>query len=215
MKLTQLKLNPKNPRIIKDDKFEKLCQSIETFPEMLEKRPIVCVTDTVDGKLFPLGGNMRLKALQHLKRSEIPDSWVVLADDWTQEQRNEFTIKDNLSFGEWDMKDLSDNWDADLLEDWGMDMDEKIDNMIDGDTEVIEVEKSLQVLPKMEYVIIYANSESDEWAELKSIFKCKTVRQGGCKIGSTSDKATQGTERVFDLKTFKERIYGISDSNTE
>ena len=122
MKLTQLKLNPKNPRIIKDDKFEKLCRSIETFPEMLEKRPIVCVTDTVDGKLFPLGGNMRLKALQHLKRSEIPDSWVVLADDWTQEQQNEFTIKDNLSFGEWDMKDLSDNWDADLLEDWGLDM---------------------------------------------------------------------------------------------
>ena len=63
MKITDLKANPKNPRIIKDDKFKKLVKSLQEFPEMMEKRPMVCVTD-VDGKLFPLGGNMRLKALQ-------------------------------------------------------------------------------------------------------------------------------------------------------
>ena len=98
----------------------KLVQSIKDFPEMLQMRPIV-----VNDDMIVLGGNMRLKALQHLKRSEIPDSWVTLADDWTQEQRNEFTIKDNLSFGEWDMKDLSDNWDVDLLEDWGLDIEKE------------------------------------------------------------------------------------------
>ena len=86
MKISDLKANPKNPRIIKDDKFKKLVKSLQEFPEMMEKRPMVCVTD-VDGKLFPLGGNMRLKALQELKYKEIPDEWVMLADEWTEEKK--------------------------------------------------------------------------------------------------------------------------------
>ena len=86
MKITDLKANPKNPRIIKDDKFKKLVKSLQEFPEMMEKRPMVCVTD-VDGKLFPLGGNMRLKELQELKYKEIPDEWVMLADEWTEEKK--------------------------------------------------------------------------------------------------------------------------------
>lgn len=99
MKLNQLKSNPNNPRLIKDDKFKKLVTSLREFPEMMEKRPMVCVTDT-DGKLYPLGGNMRLKAIKELGYKEIPDTWFVLADDWTDEQRKEFTIKDNVGFGD-------------------------------------------------------------------------------------------------------------------
>ena len=76
MKLSQLKTNSKNPRVIKSDKFKKLVKSLQEFPEMMEKRPMVCVTDTADGKLFPLGGNMRLKALQELKYKDIPDEAV-------------------------------------------------------------------------------------------------------------------------------------------
>jgi DNA modification methylase len=121
MKTSQLKANPKNPRIIRDDKFKKLVASIEGFPEMMEKRPMVCVTD-VDGKLFPLGGNMRLRAIQELGMKEIPDSWVTLADDWTEEKRAEFTIKDNASFGEWNYDDLANEWDAEQLSDWGVDV---------------------------------------------------------------------------------------------
>mgnify|MGYP003336308992 FL=1 len=121
MKLTNLKSNPNNPRIIKDDKFNKLVKSLSDFPEMMDKRPIVCVTDT-DGKLYPLGGNMRLKALQELKYKDIPDSWIMLADEWTAEQRNEFVIKDNVGFGEWDWDDLANNWDAEKLEEWGLDI---------------------------------------------------------------------------------------------
>lgn len=121
MKLSKLKSNPNNPRLIKDDKFKKLVQSISDFPEMMEKRPIVCVTD-VDGKLYPLGGNMRLKALQELNYKEIPDSWVVLADEWTEEKRKEFVIKDNVGFGEWDWDDLANNWDSEKLEEWGLDI---------------------------------------------------------------------------------------------
>jgi ParB-like chromosome segregation protein Spo0J len=121
MKLTNLKSNPSNPRIIKDDKFKKLVKSIKEFPEMMDKRPIVCVTD-VDGKLYPLGGNMRLKALQELNFKEIPDTWVMLADSWTQEQRKEFIIKDNVGYGEWDWDDLANNWDEEFLTEWGLDL---------------------------------------------------------------------------------------------
>jgi len=121
MKLSKLKPNPNNPRLIKDDKFKKLVQSIKDFPEMLDKRPIVCVTD-VDGKLFPLGGNMRLKALQELNYKDIPDTWIQLADEWTEEQRKEFTIKDNVGFGEWDWDDLANNWDENELIEWGLDI---------------------------------------------------------------------------------------------
>jgi ParB-like chromosome segregation protein Spo0J len=123
MKLSQLKPNPNNPRVIKDDKFKKLVQSIEDFPEMMSKRPMVCVTDA-DGRLFPLGGNMRLRALQHLKMNEIPDEWVTLADDWTEEKRREFTIKDNVGFGEWDWDDLANEWDSEELEAWGLNVPE-------------------------------------------------------------------------------------------
>jgi len=121
MQVKKLKPNPKNPRIIRDDKFKKLVESLRSFPEMMEKRPMVCVTD-VDGKLFPLGGNMRLRAIQELGMKEIPDSWVTLADDWTQEKRAEFTIKDNASFGEWNYDDLANEWDAEQLSDWGVDV---------------------------------------------------------------------------------------------
>ena len=135
MKVSTLKLNPKNPRVIKDEKFKQLVKSIKEFPEMMAKRPMVCVTD-VDGRLFPLGGNMRLKAIQHIGFTDIPDTWVMLADDWTEEQRNEFIIKDNVSFGEWDWDDLSADWDTDLLSDWGLDVP-----VFEEEPEVLEAEE--------------------------------------------------------------------------
>ena len=121
MKASHLKANPNNPRIIRDDKFKKLVKSLQEFPEMMEKRPMVCVTD-VDGKIYPLGGNMRLRAIQELGMKEIPDTWVMLADDWTEEKRKEFTIKDNVGFGEWNWDELANEWDAELLQDWGLDL---------------------------------------------------------------------------------------------
>ena len=121
MKLSKIKSNPNNPRLIKDDKFKKLVQSISEFPEMMEKRPIVCVTD-IDGIIYPLGGNMRLKALQELKYKDIPDSWILMADELTEEKRREFVIKDNIGFGEWDWSDLANNWNVEDLEGWGLDI---------------------------------------------------------------------------------------------
>lgn len=119
IKLSKFKQNPSNPRIIKDDKFHKLVKSIESFPQMMEKRPLVCVTDT-DGKIYPIGGNMRLKAIRESGMTEIPYNWVQMADDWTQEQIKEFIIKDNVGFGEWDWEELGNSWDEDQLQDWGL-----------------------------------------------------------------------------------------------
>ena len=116
--IAEIKPNPKNPRVIKDDKFAKLVKSITDFPQMLEKRPLVCFTD-VDGKLVVLGGNMRLKAAKEVGLKELP---VVLADDWTEEQKNEFLIKDNVGFGEWQWDELAADWDAQQLQDWGLDL---------------------------------------------------------------------------------------------
>jgi DNA modification methylase len=117
VKLTNVKPNPNNPRVIRDDKFAKLKQSIIDFPEMLEKRPLVCYTD--GDHYIVLGGNMRLKALSDIGAKEIP---IILADEWTEEQRAQFLIKDNVGFGEWDWNTLANEWDADKLTEWGLDL---------------------------------------------------------------------------------------------
>jgi DNA modification methylase len=118
VKITEVKTNAKNPRTIKDEKFKKLVKSIQEFPDMLNKRPLIVFTD-VDGKYVVLGGNMRLKACKEIGLKEIP---VILADEWTEEQKAEFLIKDNVGFGEWDWDILTDEWDTNNLEDWGLDL---------------------------------------------------------------------------------------------
>ena len=85
---------------------------------MLHKRPIVAFTDK-DGKYVVLGGNMRLKALNELKYKEVP---IILADEWTEEQKHEFLIKDNVGFGEWDWDSLANEWDVEKLDEWGLDV---------------------------------------------------------------------------------------------
>jgi DNA modification methylase len=114
VKLSEIKNNPNNPRILKDDKFAKLVKSIQEFPKMLEIRPIV-----VNGDMIVLGGNMRLKACKEAGLKEVP---VVLADDLTEDEQKQFIIKDNVGFGEWDWEMLANEWEANLLEDWGLDL---------------------------------------------------------------------------------------------
>jgi ParB-like chromosome segregation protein Spo0J len=114
--LSEIKSNPNNPRIIKDDKFHKLVESIKNFPRMLEIRPIV-----VNKDMIVLGGNMRLKAC---KEAGIKKVHVIFADDLTDEQQREFIIKDNVGFGEWDWEQLKD-WDQEELEKWGLDLKEE------------------------------------------------------------------------------------------
>lgn len=114
MNINEIKPNPNNPRIIKDNKFKQLVKSIQDFPQMLELRPIV-----IDENNVVLGGNMRLKACIEAGLKDVP---VKQAKDLTEEQKKEFIIKDNVGFGEWDWDDLANTWDVDKLEDWGLDM---------------------------------------------------------------------------------------------
>lgn len=106
--------NPQNPRIIKDDKFKKLVESIKDFPQMLEMRPIV-----VNKDMIVLGGNMRLKACKEAGLKKVP---IIRAENLTEQEQKEFIIKDNSSFGEWDWPELKANWDMEELEKWGMDI---------------------------------------------------------------------------------------------
>lgn len=121
MKLSEIKPNPDNPRIIRDEHFAKLKKSIQEFPQMMEKRPIV-----VDENNMILGGNMRFRALQDIygKDGDIPDNWITIAKDWTDEQKREFVIKDNVAFGEWDWTALANEWNAADLNDWAVDLPE-------------------------------------------------------------------------------------------
>ena len=117
MKLSEIKVNKSNPRIIKDEKFKKLIKSLEDFPKMMEFRPIV-VND--DGMI--LGGNMRYRALLDLGYKEVPDNWVKKASDLTDDEKRRFIIVDNLSFGEHDWDALANEWDSEELESWGLDL---------------------------------------------------------------------------------------------
>lgn len=147
-KISDIKLNPNNPRLIKDDKFIKLVQSIKDFPEMLDIRPIV-----VNQDMIILGGNMRYKACKEAGLKEVP----VIVTDLTEEQQREFLIKDNTSGGEWDWEVLANEWNSEQLEAWGLDMpnfatdvdysilddddvSEQLENMTDGVKKAIQIE---------------------------------------------------------------------------
>lgn len=114
VKIDLVKSNPNNPRIIKDDKFKKLVASIKEFPQMLNIRPIV-----VNDEMIVLGGNMRLKACIEAGLKEVA---IIKASDLTLEQQNEFIIKDNVGFGEWNWDDLANSWDTEQLTEWGLDI---------------------------------------------------------------------------------------------
>jgi ParB-like chromosome segregation protein Spo0J len=149
VKISEVKTNPKNPRLIKDDKFRKLVKSIQEFPQMLELRPIV-----VDENNIVLGGNMRLKACKEAGMKEV---YIVKAENLTELQKDEFIVKDNVGFGEWDWDILANEWDAELLNDWGLfvpemptevdysilddeDLDNELNDMADGVKKAIQIE---------------------------------------------------------------------------
>lgn len=113
-KIGNIKSNPDNPRLIKDERFKKLVKSIKEFPEMLHLRPIV-----VNDEMVVLGGNMRLKACKEAGLNEVP---VIKASSLTPDQQREFIIKDNLGFGEWDWELIANEWDAEQVTDWGLEI---------------------------------------------------------------------------------------------
>ena len=128
VKISKVKGNPSNPRIIKNDKFKKLVKSIQEFPEMLKLRPIV-----VDEDFMVLGGNMRLKASKEAGLSEV---WIDIAEGLTEEQKKEFIVKDNVGFGEWDWAMLGNEWNTIKITEWGLDVWENQDDKNELDAEL-------------------------------------------------------------------------------
>lgn len=114
VKIGDIRINPANPRVIRDYKFNKLVKSIQEFPKMLEIRPIVVNEDNI-----VLGGNMRYKACQQAGLKEV---YIIKAEDLTEEQQKEFLIKDNSSYGQWDWEVLANEWDHQQLDDWALDL---------------------------------------------------------------------------------------------
>jgi len=129
MQIDLIKENDQNPRLIKEDAFNKLVESIKEDPQMLEARPLV-----IDENNVVLGGNMRLKALKHLEYKDVP---VYKVEGWTEEQKRRFIIKDNLSGGQWDYDILTSEYDAEELSDWGM---ENLDKYLIEDSEELIAE---------------------------------------------------------------------------
>lgn len=134
--ITEIRLNPNNPRVIKDDKFKKLVKSIQEFPQMLEIRPIV-----VNDQMIVLGGNMRLKACIEAGLTEVP---VIKASSLTPEQQNEFIIKDNVGFGEWEWDVLANEWDVDKLSEWGLDIPDFEPKVLEAEEDNFEVPDEVQ-----------------------------------------------------------------------
>ena len=140
IKLTTIKSNPNNPRVIRDEKFKKLVKSIEEFPKMMALRPMVVNEDMV-----VLGGNMRLKALKELGYKEVPDEWVKSAKDLTEDEIRRFIIADNVGFGEHDWELLANEWDAAELADWGLDIPGfEVDEVLEAEEDDYEVPNEIE-----------------------------------------------------------------------
>jgi hypothetical protein len=195
VKISEVKPNPKNPRIIKDGKFHKLVTSIKEFPDMLNKRPLVVFTD-VDNKYVVLGGNMRLKACKEIGLKEIP---IIVADEWTEEQKNEFLIKDNVGFGEWDWDSLANEWDVEKLDDWGLDLPIDLDAIKETKDipDIGEIEFSEELLLEHNYIVLYFDNAMD-WEVAQEVYGLNKVKSKESSLGSQKI----GIGRVLNGKNF-------------
>ena len=174
VKLSKIKSNPDNPRIIKDDKFFMLVKSIKDFPEMLDIRPIV-----VNKDMMVLGGNMRLKACLEAGMSEVP---IIVADNLTEEQQKEFLIKDNVSGGQFDWDALANTWDSELLLEWGLEVFQiasDVDYSILDDDDVSEQLKDMTNGVKKAIQIEFEAEHYEEAYQLVKFWRDKKSYVGG------------------------------------
>ena len=185
-KIAKIKPNPNNPRLIKNAKFKKLVKSIKDFPEMLEIRPIVVNKDNI-----VLGGNMRLRACQEAGLKEVP---VITAEQLTVKQQREFIIKDNVGFGEWEWDDLANEWDAEQLDEWGIDL---------------PLETETEKLSKLEFQDIYFKPKKVPNIKLKD---CINTGLFEVKLKAINDSSLSNEKKDL-LKMFAYRFIRIDFEN--
>ena len=170
--INELKLNKDNPRVIKDDKFKKLVKSIKDFPEMLDIRPVV-----VDEDMIILGGNMRYRACVEAGLTEIP---IHIASGLTQEQKEEFIVKDNVGFGDWEWDILANEWDNVKLGEWGLDVW----------VPELEVEKPDGVVLTDKFLVppfTILDTRQGYWQDRKKLWKSKINDLGETRETSMND----------------------------
>ena len=162
VKIEKVRLSANNPRVIKNDKFKKLVKSIKDFPDMLKLRPIV-----VDETMTVLGGNMRLRACLEAGLKEV---YIIKASEFTEEQKQEFIIKDNSSFGEWDWDLLANQWDINDLSDWGINIPASyFDEDVEPEFDMDELDKDLDtyINSKVKQITMYFDNQQYEYALAK------------------------------------------------
>ena len=162
VKISEVKKNPANPRLIKDYKYNKLVKSLKDFPQMLELRPIV-----VDKDMVILGGNMRYRASVDAGLNEV---WIKIADNLTEKQKKEFIIKDNSNFGEWDWDMLANEWDIQSLNDWGLDLPAVYfdnDEEPEFDQEELDEDLDKYINNNIKQIVLYYNTEDYETMQEK------------------------------------------------
>ena len=175
LKINELKPNESNPRIIKEAKFKKLVKSIQDFPEMLELRPII-----LDENNIILGGNMRYKACVAAGLKEVP---VKIAKGLTEEQKEEFIVKDNVGFGEWDWDILGNEWNNEKLGEWGMDVwqpEEAVDYSVLDDLDLGSTLSEKEAGVKRAIQIEFEPEHYDE-----AVLLINTARKAGRNVGLT------------------------------
>ena len=198
VKITSIKPNKANPRIIKDFKFGKLVKSIRQFPEMLKIRPIVVNKENVI-----LGGNMRYKASLEAGLEEV---YIIQANDLTDEQQAEFIIKDNVGFGEWDWDELANQWDIDKLSDWGVDVpfsEEEVEEMTNPENADTENIFATELDAESNYLVLKFDKDID-WIQAKTIFGLQTEqterRANGKAWSSGIGRVLNGVEAINKIK---------------
>ena len=208
MKLSEINPNPDNPRVIKDDKFRKLVNSIREFPKMLELRPMI-----LDSTNTIIGGNMRYKALQQIGYTDIPDEWIKRAEDLTEDEKRRFIIADNIQLGDWEWDMLASLWNEDDLIDWGL----TFEGVTTGkDPEVVEEQRTIEEMELKfnehhDYIVFLFNNVNDYVMAVTNL-GLKKVK------ASLSEKSKKiGLGRVVDgtrlIELMNKQQHGHQESN--
>jgi hypothetical protein len=179
----ELQLNPNNPRLIKDEKFKKLVKSIKEFPQMIQLRPIV-----VDENNVILGGNMRYRAMVE---AGMTDVYVIKAEGLSEEQKREFIIKDNVGYGEWDWDVLANEWDTQLLDDWGINLpmvQNDVDYSILDDNDVSDKITEMTDSVKKAICIEFELEHYEEASEMVKFWREQQLYIGGFLLEKLKDE---------------------------
>jgi len=188
VKISEVKLNPNNPRLIKDDNFKKLVKSVIDFPEMLNIRPIV-----VNDDMVILGGNMRFKACKEAGLKEIP---IIKASNLSAEKQREFLIKDNVSGGEWDF-DLLKEWDTLELQEWGLELPDKNEDKTEG-----EIFFSEELDYQSNYIVLKFTTDID-FTQIETLLDIKSTyskRANGKPWAKGIGRVIDGTAAILKIK---------------